>query len=400
MDIHNYKGQLEGTISRLEKSGEISSANKKLILNFRDYLLSEGIGIAKINRYLIDASKYAKLLHKPLDKADKADIRKVVGKIEQSDYAAETKKCFKVMLRKLYRFLRGFEKKGEYPDEVSWISIHIQENHRKLPEELLSEEEMGKIVQRCETLRDKAMIATLAESGCRISEIGTMQIKHVSFEEYGARLTVNGKTGMRKILVINSAPYLQEWINRHPFNDNSENYLWISHDNKPLSYARFAAILKNAGVAAGIKKKLYPHLLRHSRATALASVMSDASMKHYFGWTQSSKMAGIYIHMSGRETDDAILKANGVEVKSEKRKPEMQPKKCLRCSTMNEATNLCCKICGLILDEQKQQKIIQQDLTRSRVEEFLDQLAGIEEFRAFIGEKAKEKGEQSQQAHP
>ena len=44
----------------------------------------------------------------------------------------------------------------------------------------------------------------LSETGARIGEIGSMKIKHVSFEQYGARLTVKGKTGMRKILLFNS----------------------------------------------------------------------------------------------------------------------------------------------------------------------------------------------------
>ncbi len=78
---------------------------------------------------------------------------------------------------------------------------------------MLTEDEILRIIRKCNNLRNKALLSALAEFGCRISEIGTMQIKHVSFEQYGTRLTVKGKTGMRKILVINCTPYLQEWIN-------------------------------------------------------------------------------------------------------------------------------------------------------------------------------------------
>lgn len=400
MDIHNYKGQLERTVERVGESADISEINKKLILEFKDYLLSEGIGLAKINRYLIDAIKYARILDKPIKKSNKDDVRKAVAEIEQTNLAAETKKGFKIMLRKLYRFIRGIEAKGEYPEEVKWISIHISENHRKLPEELLTQQEIGRIVQKCQTLRDKALIATLAESGCRISEIGTMQIKHVAFEEYGARLTVNGKTGMRKILIINSTPYLQEWINRHPGNTDPESYLWIKGVREPLGYTRIASILKEAAKKAGINKRVYPHLLRHSRATALASIMSDASMKNYFGWTQGSEMAGIYIHMSGRETDEAILKASGVEVKKTEKKSVLEPKKCMRCNAVNEATNICCKMCGLILDEQKQQEVLMNDIKVEEYNEMMNALIKDKEFWDFIIKKMKDAKEKSQQAPP
>lgn len=199
MDIHNYKRLFERQVELLKKSKDISKENKKITLAFKDFLLSEGIGIAKIARYLSDIRKFNELLKKPFPKSTENDIRKVVAKIEQSNLAAETKKGFKIMLRKLYRFIGNVKEKGVYPEEVRWISIALSKNHKKLPEELLTEEEIKKIVQNCTNLRDKTLVSTLAESGCRISEIGGMQIKHVSFEDYGARLTVSGKTGMRKM---------------------------------------------------------------------------------------------------------------------------------------------------------------------------------------------------------
>lgn len=378
---------------------DISEENKDVILRFKDYLLSEGIGAAKIDRYLSDCIKYSRILRKPFGKATKEDVRKVVAEIEQSELAAETKKGFKILLRKLYRFIRGVEKKGEYPDEVKWISIHIGENHRKLPEELLSAEEIWRIVQKCETVRDRALIAALAESGCRISEIGTMQIKHVSFEEHGSRLTVNGKTGMRKILVINSTPYLREWLNHHPFNTNSESYLWIKDTGKMLSYTRISAILKDAASKAGIQKRVHPHLFRHSRATVLASIMSDASLKHYFGWMQGSQMASIYIHMSGKETDEAILKVNGISVKKDSEKSILEPKKCLRCNSVNEATNICCKMCGMFLDKNQQNEILKHDFKRSQMDEMMNELVKDSEFLAFLLKKIQEKTGQGHLIH-
>lgn len=387
MDIHNYKQRFERTLQRIKDSKEITEDNRQLILNFKDYLLSEGIGLAKIERYLSDIIKFSKMLLKPFPEATEHDIRGIIGELNQTNLSEETKKTFKIMLRKFYRFVRGITKKGVYPLEVEWISIHIPNNHKKLPEELLTEQELIRIIQQCQNIRDKALISTLAESGCRVSEIGNMQIKHVSFEEYGARLHVNGKTGMRKILVVNSTPYLQEWINQHPFNEDSEAFLWCGQNTKAISYARIMSILKTASKRAGIKKRIYLHLLRHSRATILANKMSDSALKHYLGWTQSSKMAGIYIHMSGKETDETILEMNGIKAKEDRKESLMKPKKCLKCKTTNEATNRFCKICGMVLNQEKADEIIENDLKRNQADEIMNKLINDPEVLALIRKK-------------
>lgn len=389
MSFYNHKTQFENNLKRINTSGELLEKNKILTLNFKDYLLSEGLSVQRINRYISDLFKYNKILGKPFDEATKEDLRKVVADLNQTDYADETKKCFKIMLRKLYRFLRGVEEKGVYPDEVKWISIAIPSNHKKLPEELLTEDEIRKMIKKCDNLRDKTLLSCLYESGCRVGEIGTMKIKHVSFEQYGARLTVNGKTGMRKILIINSTPYLKEWINNHPNNDDKDSDLWIGASGKSLCYKRISNIVKSVAKKAGIKKKVHAHLLRHSRATLLASTpgMSDASMKHYFGWTQGSKMAATYIHMSGKDTDSAILVANGIEIDKKNVKSKLEPKKCPNCHIINEFTNRFCKLCGFVLDKEEAEKVMEDEFKRKKADSVMDKLIDDPEFRELLRNK-------------
>lgn len=344
---------------------DISPQNKQKIIEFKDYLLSEGIGYAKISRYMIDLRKFAVMLDKPFQSATEKDLRRVVAEIEQSKLAPESKKCFKVLIRKLYRFIRGITDKGVYPDEVKWISINISRNNQKLPEEILTEAEVVSIIQHCSCLRDKALIACLYESGCRIGEIMSLKMKHISFEKYGARLTVNGKTGMRKILIINSAPYLQSWLNEYPQNNSSEAFVWAGTSTALLSYTRIAYVLKDAAKRAGIKKRVHPHGLRHARATHLADKMPEAAMKSYFGWGQDSKMCSTYIHLSGQQTDDAILRANGIQATKDDQVALTKPKTCLKCKTVNEFTNRVCKNCGMVLSLEEAQMVIKKEADRN-----------------------------------
>lgn len=395
MDIHRYQEQCDRNLKRIQESEEFSNENKKIALRFKDYLLSENIGVAKINRYLQDIVIFNRILKKTFSEATKEDIRKVIGEINvykkknEDPLSEETKKGIKIMIRKLYRFIEGIDEKGVYPERVRWISIAIPNNHKKLPEELLTEDEMGQIIQRCSCLRDKAFVAVLAESGCRIGEVATLKIKNVSFERYGARLHVQGKTGMRKILVINSAIYLQEWINNHPFSDNRESYIWVKDNGDLLTDSRFSAILKKAGERAGIEKRIYPHLFRHSRATIFASspIMSESCMKQYFGWGQSSKMFSVYITLSSKSVDDAILRANGIEVSNVKQESKLKPVKCLKCKTMNEFTNRFCKICGFPLHEQEAEEILKKETERSIADEVMNKLMEDKDVLELIKKK-------------
>ncbi len=397
--IHNFERNFKRIVERIENPEsvvknknapkyKISQTNKNALLEFKDYLISEGIGYAKITKYLQELIVIDNLFCRPFEQATEQNIRQVVSKINQSNYSESTKRDYRLVLRKFYCFLRKTDK-GIYPPEVKWISLKIEKNHKKLPEELLTEEEIKKIIQGCDKLRDKALIAVLAESGARISEIGNMKIKHVSFEEIGARLSIEGKTGARKVLVVWSSPYLQEWINQHPSNSNPESYLWYNPQGELLEYVSIAAMLKRAVNKAGIKKRVYPHLFRHSQATHMANIMTESAMKEYFGWTQNSGMAGIYVHMSGKVTDEAILRANGLAINKEIKKPALEPIKCLKCKTINEATNRFCKLCGLPLSKEEAERILQEDTKRTQADEIMNKLVSDKDILELIKKKLK-----------
>lgn len=390
MDIHHYERRYQRKLELIKES-DIPQADKEIIYQFNNFCLTKDISVGKIEVYLHYLVKFVKMLNKPIVKATKQDIMRIIAELNQTSYSEETKKAFKIAIRRLYKIVRGVDEGDPYPEEVRWIDIKIKNNHRKLPEELITEEELIKIVHCTENMRDRALIATLGESGCRVSEVGLMKIKHVAFEEYGARLTVTGKTGARKILVVNSSSFLREWINMHPRNFDPESYLWYNPQNTGcLTYARIVEVLKKATRKAGIKKKIHPHLLRHSRATRLANVMSDSQLKNYLGWIQGSKMASIYIHMSGKDTDSAILKTNGLQVKKEEKEPALKPLNCLRCKTVNIATNRFCNTCGLILDKKVQNEVLVNDMKKAEANNLMDELFKDPEVLEVVLKKIKE----------
>ncbi|MEM0003292.1 MAG: site-specific integrase [Thermoproteota archaeon] len=203
--------------------------------------------------------------------------------------------------------------------------------------------------------RDKALIMALYESGARAGEFLPLKIKNVEFNDIGCKITLHGKTGSRKIPLIHSTPLIKAWLENHPGKDNPEAYLWcgLGYANKGemLSHQALKKILVECAQRAGIRKKVYPHLFRHSRATELAKKMTEAEMCQFFGWTLASKMPAVYVHLSGRDLDRVVLKASGLKIAEEVEKSENLVV-CQFCKKVYTSDVDFCRTCGRPLKEE------------------------------------------------
>jgi integrase/recombinase XerD len=100
----------------------------------------------------------------------------------------------------------------------------------------------------------------------------------------------------------------------------------------------------------GYKKRVYPHLFRHSAATRLAKHLTDSEMKAFLGWTQGSSMAATYVHLAGEDTDPAVFRMYGIKT-PELTKSELAVSRCPRCKELNPEKSFYCGKCGLPLTE-------------------------------------------------
>jgi len=388
IDIHGSEGRLMAAERSLHNP--VSERDRKLLKEFERQLLSEGLTSIRVAKYLYTLSRIAEMLGKPFEEATVEDIKDLVYRIERSGYSPWTKKDYKVALKRFYKWLKGNNE--EYPPEVKWIKTTLKAKDELLPEDLLTEEEIMRLVNAVHSPRDKAFIITLYESGARIGELGSMRVRDVKFEEGYTALTLRGKTGARRVIVVAATPYLQTWIQNHPLKDDPNAPLWVNlgtvNRYKAMSYPALAKILKVAAKRAGLKKRIHPHILRHSRATFLASRLTEAQMNQIFGWRQGSKMPSIYVHLSGRDIDDALLGIYGLKKTGEK-EPRLKPKICPRCRTPNQFDARFCVKCGLALDVKAAMEI---EEARRETDAVMNILMRDPEFRMFLLKKLKELG--------
>jgi len=370
------------------KQMNMPGANRKAILDFGEFCYTEGLGSNRVLKYLITLPKISDLLQVKFAEATRTDIERTVNQIERYPYSEWTKHDYRVSIKKFYKWLKKTD--YDYPPEVKWIRSTTKKERTKLPEELLTQDEVQAIITAAKTVRDKAIIASLYESGCRISELLYLQMKQVQEHPHGFQINVTGKKGSRRLLLIVSSPYLTEWLNQHPRRDDPDEFLWVTEDYraKRLGYERVCIILKNAAKRAGINKAVNPHNFRHSRATHLAKHLTEAQMNEYMGWVQGSNMPATYVHLSGRDIDNALLKLNNIPVAEEKdSEKDFSLKTCSRCDLKNPPSNKFCSRCGIVLDEEAANELMKRNLDHSRADTIMDKLLRDSEFRAILQQK-------------
>jgi site-specific recombinase XerD/ribosomal protein L40E len=349
MDIHNYGRRLDRVLERI-KNFDIPEENKNAITEFSKFLIAKSLSIARVEHYISNLKTISKFCNKPFNSMAKDDVAKLVGEIQKNEWSERYKYEFLITIRVFFKWLKQTE---EYPEEVKWIRPRYKEKH-KIPEEIITEEEIKTLSEKADNLRDKAFILVLYESGCRIGELLTLKIRNVQPVEHGMALTVNGKTGTRRILIISSSPALANWLNLHPYRNNPDSLVWLGignrNKNDSLRYHAVLMLLRKLGRLAGIRKRVNPHAFRHARATHLANRLTEAQMKQYFGWTQDSDMAGTYVHLSGRDVDNALLQMHGLAKEDNSKEKILKLKICPRCKEENDPISDFCKRCGSVLE--------------------------------------------------
>lgn len=295
----------------------------------------------------------------------KKDVQGYLAYLNKYEYVqgGETKKLADGTKYQRKSALRQFLKwlPIEYPDVPHLETvIKLNKSARKpLPSGLLTEEEVQKMIAACTNERDRAMIGFLWESGCRKGELFSVKNEDVEIKNAEAVVNVCGKTGPRRVLGVSCAQYMMLWQARHPNRDKTKSPFFCSL-RKPhgkMDKTSFAELLDLLAEKAGINRKIYPHLFRHSRATDLAkNGWSETKMEIRLGWVPGSRMTGVYVHMSGEDLDDDVRRLAGVDVQEKKRQNTIILIECPRCHIRNNEDADRCVSCMTALSKKAKEE--------------------------------------------
>lgn len=309
------------TIGRILEDSRISQANLDVLKNYDTYGNLQQLTLGTRQGRLITLRQLALFINKDFNDMTKKDIENFVSSLgELQPKTWSTKGAF------IKSFFKWIYNSDFYPPNVRWIKTSVKSKDNKLPTDLLTKDEINSMVEAADNPRDKALVLLLYESACRAGEIANLRLKDITFDEYGAVIIVNGKTGMRRVRLIDYVQDLILWIENHPSKNDREAPLFVSFSSrtfgKGLESGAFGSLITDLAKKAGIKKRVHPHLFRHTRLTELAKDFTESELKVIAGWTGSSTMAGIYVHLSGGDIEKKMLEKHDL---IENKEPVVEP---------------------------------------------------------------------------
>jgi integrase len=278
------------------------------------------------------------------------------------------------------------------------------------PSDLWSPAEHDVFLRYCPQKRDKCYHAMARDTSARPHEllklrIGDIRVKveSSSGRQY-AEILVSGKTKSRTIPLIDSLPYVKEWLQEHPHAGNPDAPLFIALSDRnrgiqlsPLALREqyqyqykasyFPRLLTNPSVSLKdketirgmLQKPWNPYIFRHSALTEKAQFLKEATLRDHAGWTMTSKMPAIYIHFFGGESSKSILEANGIARRDARENNLLQSKACPNCGEPNTPHSKFCLKCKMALSLDAYAAVSEggQDDTKEQIRDLRKMLSEI-----------------------
>lgn len=394
-DIYDYPKRLECAMRWLEKHPRLTTGTKQLLRDFLRTLQAEGIRSGRLYKYVYFLVVPLILLGKEPCEATVGDLMDAVGRIDRATfrrsgqerpYSEATRHDMKLFLRRFYRWLVST---GRVTLDLQWFRVREHGLRGKLPEDVLTPDEVKSLIEAASNSRDRAFVSALYEGGVRIGELLPLRVKDVTFDQHGAILVVNGKTGYRRVRLIGTTPLLTAWLNEHPRRRDPDAFVWCMRGGRaeyPIAHGSVRDLLRELAAKTGLRKRVNPHNFRHSRATHLANHLTEAQMNGYFGWIQGSDMSRVYVHLSGRDIDAAIFRLNGMAVDEQKPLDQMRVLHCGRCGEQNASTAIYCGRCCGPLTAEAAKALIRRDQAFQQVGSMMETLTEDPRFRDLVAE--------------
>lgn len=175
------------------------------------------------------------------------------------------------------------------------FSIERPRTERKLPS-VLSKDEIKRIISACKNLKHKCILSLIYSAGLRRSELINLKITDIHSDRGVIRIeSAKGKKDRYSLLAASLLGLLREYYKQY------RPQFWLFEGmvaGRPYSATSIACILERSSIKAGIKRKVTPHVLRHSFATHLLEQGTDLRYIQELLGHNSSKTTEIYTHVS------------------------------------------------------------------------------------------------------
>ncbi len=243
------------------KHQEELDENTSMIESFISSKQIEGCSDRTIKYYKEIIDKFNDSFDKSIKKITTEEIRSYL-----SNYK-EMSTCGSTTIDNIRRVLSSFFSWLEDEDYI--IKSPIRRIHRiKTPttvKEVLTDENLEKLRDECENIRDLSLIELLISTGMRVGELVNLNISNLNFEDRSCIVLGKGNKEREVYFDAKTKLHLKEYISKR--NDNNDAlFVSLREPHQRLSISGIELIVRNLGVNTNINK-VHPHKFRRTLAT-------------------------------------------------------------------------------------------------------------------------------------
>lgn len=287
---------------------------EKVVADFTAWLqLERGLTHNTIDGYRSDVEKllfnFASKNLKLRD-ATPEDISFFIGDVADAGLGKRSRARLLSGIKAFYRFLMLEGYLEVNPTEV----LDSPQFDRKLPTVLTIAEvdamEGAIDLSQPQGVRNLAIIETLYACGLRVSELISLQISHINFND--RYMIVEGKGRKERLVPMSQSVVerLNDWMADRTalkIAPGASDIMFLNRRGKPMTRQMVFLIIKDAAEGAGIRKEVSPHTLRHSFATHLLEGGANLrSIQEMLGH-ESIATTEMYLHLDSHRLAQEIL---------------------------------------------------------------------------------------------
>lgn len=202
----------------------------------------------------------------------------------------------------------------DYRNDTPLELIEVPKTGRKLPD-TLSTIEIDLLIQAidlstAEGERNKAMLETLYSCGLRVSELISLKLSDLFFEEGFIKITGKGNkqrfvpVGKSTIKIVTS--YVNQVRVHLSIQKNFEDTLFLNRRGRQLTRAMVFTIIKNLAIKINLNKTISPHTFRHSFATHLLENGADLRSIQLMLGHESITTTEVYMHLDRKFLSEVL----------------------------------------------------------------------------------------------
>jgi integrase/recombinase XerD len=285
------------------------------IKSFRSYLkIERGLSANTLANYSFDLKRLTSFLEEnsisknPINISEEEiqlfiySVSKEVNPRSQARIISGLKSFFNYLIFEDYR--------ADNPMEL----IETPRLGRKLPD-TLSLQDIDRLIaaidlSKNEGERNRAMLETLYGCGLRVSELISLKISDLFFEEGFIKIT--GKGNKQRFVPIGNA--MEKYINLYknhvrmhlPIQKGHEDTLFLNRRGKQLTRAMIFTIIKDLALKIELNKTISPHTFRHSFATHLLENGADLRSIQLMLGHESITTTEIYVHLDRKHLTQIV----------------------------------------------------------------------------------------------